>query len=73
MALGDISSKFFIDYGSAWQDDTQADYLTGAGIELNAEVLVFYNLLLPISLTYAHGFDETLGQDRFTFGVSLPY
>ena len=73
LALGDISSKFFIDYGSAWQDDTQADYLTGAGIELNAEVLVFYNLLLPISLTYAHGFDETLGQDRFTFGVSLPY
>ncbi len=73
LALGDISSKFFIDYGSAWQDSASAEYLAGAGIELNAEVLVFYNLLLPISFTYAHGFDEKLGQDRFTLGVSLPY
>ena len=73
LALGDISSKFFIDYGSAWQDSESAEYLAGAGIELSAEVLVFYNLLLPISFTYAHGFDNDLGQDRFTLGVSLPY
>lgn len=73
LAFGDISSKLFIDYGSAWQDSTKAEYLTGAGVEVNIEVLVFYNLLLPISFTYAHGFDNSLGQDRFTLGVSLPY
>jgi len=73
LALGDISSKLFIDYGSAWQTSESADYLTGAGIEVNVEVLFFYNLLLPVSMTYAHGFDGKLGEDRFTFGVSLPY
>jgi hypothetical protein len=73
IALGDISAKAFIDYGSAWQEAEAADYLAGAGVELNVEMLIFYNLLLPVSIGYAHGFDKNLGQDRFTFGVSLPY
>ena len=73
IGLGDISSKLFIDYGSAWQDSSEAEYLTGAGVEVNVEVFTFYNLLLPISFTYAHGFDNKVGQDRFTLGISLPY
>jgi outer membrane protein assembly factor BamA len=73
IAVGDISAKTFIDYGSAWQESESAEYLTGVGVELDIEVLVFYNIMLPISLGYAHGFDKDLGQDRFTLGVSLPY
>lgn len=73
IGLGDISSKFFIDYGSAWQDSSKAEYLTGAGIEVNVEIFTFYNLQLPMSFSYAHGFDNKLGQDRFTLGISLPY
>jgi Tol biopolymer transport system component len=73
IAVGDISAKAFIDYGSAWQESESADYLTGVGVELNIEVLAFYNLLVPFSLGYAHGFDKDLGQDRFTLGISLPY
>lgn len=73
IAIGDISAKVFMDYGSAWQESTSAEYLTGAGIEIDVEVLAFYKLLVPVSLTYAHGFDGELGEDRFTLGVSLPY
>jgi hypothetical protein len=73
IAIGDISAKVFMDYGSAWQDSTSAEYLTGAGIEIDVEVLAFYKLLVPVSFTYAHGFDGALGEDRFTLGVSLPY
>ncbi|MBL4798183.1 MAG: hypothetical protein JKY50_12265 [Oleispira sp.] len=73
IALGDISAKAFIDYGSAWQESESADYLTGAGVEVNVEVLLFYNILLPVSFGYAHGFDKNLGQDRFILGIGLPY
>lgn len=73
IAIGDISAKVFMDYGSAWQDSASAEYLTGAGIEIDVEVLAFYKLLVPVSLNYSHGFDGVLGEDRFTLGVSLPY
>lgn len=73
VALGDISAKAFVDYGSAWDESKDSKYLTGVGVELNVEVLAFYNILLPISLSYAHGTDNKLGDDRFSVGVSLPY
>lgn len=73
IALGDISAKAFMDYGSAWQESTDAEYVAGAGLEVNVEVFAFYNMLVPVSFTYAHGFDDVRGEDRFTFGISLPY
>lgn len=73
IAIGDISAKVFGDYGSAWNDSNDAEYLTGVGLEMNVEVMLFYNMLLPVSVSYAHGTDSELGDDRFALGISVPY
>lgn len=73
IGAGDVSADIYIDYGSAWQDNRTADYLTGVGIDLNIEVLAFYNLMLPVRLSVARGLDSTLGETRVGLGISLPY
>ncbi len=73
IAAGDVSTDIYIDYGSAWHDNNTANYLTGVGIDLNIEVLAFYNLMLPMRLSVARGLDSALGETRIGLGISLPY
>lgn len=72
-AIGDYSADLYLDYGSAWQSGNSPDYLAGVGISFNIEVLVFYNYLLPVQISFAHGLDDDLGKDRASIGASLPY
>ena len=73
LGAGDLSADVYIDYGSAWQEQDSANYLTAIGIDLNIEVLAFYNLMLPIRFSLAHGLDSALGETRVGVGISLPY
>ncbi len=53
----------FAETGSAYNDSPDT-YYSSAGIELNADIALFYNLILRTRLGYAHGFDSELGDDR---------
>lgn len=70
IGLGDISGTAFVDSGSAWSDTKEYKQLTGAGVSLTVGVRLGYNLELPVTLGYAHGFDSDLGKDQFFFSVA---
>ena len=73
IGAGDLSADIYVDYGSAWQANGTAEYLTGVGIDFNIEVLAFYNLMVPIRFSIARGLDKDLGGNRAGVGISLPY
>jgi hypothetical protein len=73
IALGDYSADVYLDYGSAWQSDETAQYLTGVGVDFNIEVLAFYNLMLPVRLSLARGLDDNVGETRASMAISVPY
>ena len=53
----------FAETGSVYQDSPDT-YYSSAGIEITADINVFYNLLLRTRVGYAHGFDSEIGEDR---------
>ncbi len=53
----------FVEMGSAYQDSPDK-YYSSAGIELSADISLFYLLTLRTRLGYAHGFDSQIGEDR---------
>ena len=49
----------FAETGDAWDTGrSPGDYSTGAGVEANAEVNLFYDLAFHLRLGYAHGFAD---------------
>jgi len=52
----------FAEVGSAYQD-SPGTYYSSAGIELTADINIFYNLVLRTRAGYAHGFDSDIGDD----------
>jgi hypothetical protein len=73
IAVGDYSANVYVDYGSAWKSGETAKYLTGVGVDFNIEILVFYNLMVPLRLSFAHGLDDNVGETRASIGISVPY
>lgn len=55
--------NIFAEVGSAYQDSPET-YYSSAGVELTADISLFYHLVLRTRLGYAHGFDKDLGDDR---------
>ena len=70
VGLGDISASVFIDSGAAWDSGQSRKQLTGAGTELTIEAKLGYSFTLPVTLGYAHGFDDKLGKDKFYIGIT---
>jgi hypothetical protein len=56
--------NIFVDTGAAYDGRRPDTYYTGAGVEVSADLDVFYLLPLTLRLGYAHGFDEVLGDNR---------
>lgn len=53
----------FAETGSAYRD-SPATYYSSAGLELIADINVFYGITLRARAGYAHGFDRDIGDDR---------
>ena len=53
----------FVDTGAAYNGDKPQNYYTGAGLELNADLNLFYMVPVKVRLGYAHGFDA-IGDNR---------
>ncbi len=59
LAIHQVYGSVFAETGDAWNTGrTPGDYSTGAGIEANAEVNLFYDLGIHLRLGYAHGFAD---------------
>ncbi len=53
----------FAETGSAYHDSPDS-YYSSAGLELTADVNLFYHIPLRTRVGYAHGFDKDIGEDR---------
>ncbi|WP_455211636.1 hypothetical protein [Kaarinaea lacus] len=70
VGIHNIHGKVFYNIGDAWQEEfASSDLLQGAGAEVNTEIVIGYMLLLDLRAGYAHGFDETLGDDQVYISI----
>ena len=66
LAIHQVFGSVFAETGDAWTTGrTAGDYSTGAGIEANAEVNLFYDLAFHLRLGYAHGFADNGGNQVY--------
>ena len=67
------SGAVFVDSGAAYNLDSADKYYTGAGVEINADLNLFYLVPVRARLGYAHGFDEVIGDDRVYLSVGASF
>ncbi len=73
IGLHQVWGSAFIDSGGTWNEGTKPEtYHTGAGVEANARLILFYNLPLDLRLGYAHGFNEG-GTDQVYLRVGTSF
>lgn len=73
IALHQLHGTLFGDTGKVWADhESESDYHTGAGIEINADVGLLYAGRLAVRFGYAHGFDVG-GDDEFYAQVGVGF
>ncbi len=64
IGIGQISANLFLENGAAWTEDTEAEYLSSVGFEINSELVLGYGLRLPVNIGFAYGLDDELGENR---------
>lgn len=62
----------FAETGSAYRESPE-QYYSSAGIELTADINLFYNLTLRTRAGYAHGFDKDIGDDRLYIKIGSSF
>jgi hypothetical protein len=73
IGLSQWSGNVFVDSGRTWNlDDDPEKYYTGAGIEIDLEIVLFYGAPVKTRLGYAHGFDEG-GEDRVYLSIGAAF
>ena len=65
IGLQNLSAAVFIDRGATWNSGGEKKYYTGTGVELYADTIFGYNTVVRITLGYAHGNDDQIGEDQF--------
>ncbi|MEE8482559.1 MAG: hypothetical protein V3S12_04335, partial [Acidiferrobacterales bacterium] len=73
LGLMQWSATVFVDSGAAYNQDSAEKYYTGAGVEINADLNLFYWIPLRAQLGYAHGFDNNIGDDRVYLSVGASF
>jgi hypothetical protein len=65
IGLHQVHGALFADTGTAWANGASPEkYYTGYGAELNADTVLFYGMLLRLSLGGAYGLDK-IGETQF--------
>ena len=68
------SGNLFTDIGATWdQGSSPDDYYTGIGIEVDAELSLFYGLNLQARFGLASGQDEQIGDERAYFSIGASF
>jgi hypothetical protein len=74
LGLVQYSGSVFVDTGATWQVGRSADnYFTGVGVELHADVNLFYGLNLRVRLGFAKGLDDIIGDNRAYFSLGASF
>ncbi len=69
-----LAGSVFIDSGAAWDVGHSPDqYYTGTGVELHADLNLFYRVNLKMRLGYAKGQDKSLGDERAYFSLGASF
>ena len=67
------SGSLFAETGAAYEDNSPDDYFSSVGIELQADINLFYGLTTRMRLGYASGLDEVIGEDRIYFNLGASF
>lgn len=75
LGINQIHANVFYDAGGVWADNQSGPdkYYAGAGFELNTDLDLLYEFRLNLSLGYAHGFDDVLGEDKYYLRVGSQF
>jgi hypothetical protein len=65
-------ATLFAETGSAYQNSPES-YYASVGLEITADVNLFYNVLLRTRLGYAHGFDSDIGENRLYLKIGSSF
>jgi Dipeptidyl peptidase IV (DPP IV) N-terminal region len=74
LGLIQYSGSLFADTGATWQAGHSPDkYYTGVGLELHADVSLFYGLNIRMRLGVAKGLDKIIGDERAYFSLGASF
>lgn len=74
LGLSQLAGNVFYEAGASWNEGSSAEkFYAGAGIELSADLNLFYGYGLKVRTGFAHGFDEELGDDIFYLSVGSSF
>jgi len=67
------SGSVFTETGAAYNESSADQYYTSAGIELQADVNLFYGITSRMRLGFASGFDSEIGDERVYFNLGAAF
>jgi hypothetical protein len=67
------SGSVFAETAAAYDGQSADTYYSGAGVELQADINVFYGLTSRMRLGYARGLDEDIGDERMYFMLGASF
>jgi len=67
------SGSIFVESGAAYQSSSPETYYSSAGLELQADVNLFYGLTTRMRLGFASGFDTDIGEERVYFNLGASF
>lgn len=73
LGLVQWSGSVFAETAAAYDGRSADTYYSGAGIELHADINLFYGLTSRMRLGYARGLDEDIGDERMYFMLGASF
>ncbi len=67
------SGKIFAETGAAYEASSPEKYYSSFGLELDADVNLFYGITTRMRLGFAHGYDEGVGEERIYFSLGASF
>lgn len=67
------SGNLFVETGAAYEETSADEYFSSAGLELQADVNLFYGLTTRMRLGLASGLDEVIGENRVYFNLGASF
>ncbi len=67
------SGSIFTETGAAYNDSSAEKYYSSAGVELQADINLFYGFTTRMRLGYGKGFDKEIGEDRIYFNLGSSF
>lgn len=65
VGLGSLAGNLFVESGATWdRGNSPDDYYSSFGVELMAQSIIAYNLILDTRVGLVHAVDDDLGDDR---------